>query len=62
MLTQTAVLENVVPVVAQQRPEPIRERRWNRVTRQFEWYDVTPAMIEATKRREQYCAEFGIYA
>lgn len=50
--------------VEQQVPEPmriIRERRWDRVSRQYATVEVTPAMLEATRRREQYVRDFMIY-
>lgn len=56
MITQTPVRHNTTD-----RPEPIRiirERRWNRVTRQYELVEVTPEMIKADRQRSAYVQEF----
>lgn len=45
-----------------ERPEPIRiirERRWNRTTRQYDLVIVTPEMVEADRRRSAYVQEFN---
>ncbi len=49
--------------VAEQAPEPIlirgpRELRWNRVTREYELVEVTPEMVERSRRRGAYVQEF----
>lgn len=55
------VASTVAPV---EHPEPIlirgpRELRWNRVTGQYELVEVTPEMVEQTRRRSAYVQEFN---
>lgn len=60
MLSQTGTLENTVV----EAPEPIlirgpRELKWNRVTGTYEWVELTPEMVEQSKRRAAYVAAFN---
>ena len=53
-----------IEATVEQAPEPIlirgpRELKWNRVTGQYELVEVTPEMVEATRRREQYVEQFN---
>lgn len=58
MLTQTTVVANTT-----EHPEPIlirgpRELRWNRVTGEYDLVEVTPEMVEQSKRRAAFVAMF----
>lgn len=58
--TQTATIEPEVQT--DERPQPIRiirEKRWNRTTRQYELVVVTRELIEQTRRREAFVAAFN---
>lgn len=60
MLTQTTIVENTVV----EAPEPIlirgpRELKWNRVTGTYELVELTPEMVEQTRKRDQYVAMFN---
>lgn len=57
MIAQTTIVENVVPVVETEQPEPIRIIR--KVNGVHEWVDVLPSDLTDAECRAIYVAAFS---
>lgn len=57
-------MKTTIEATVVEAPEPIlirgpRELRWNRVTREYEWVELTPEMVEQSERRAAFVAEYN---